>query len=72
MDNEKYNKAFYNEKRFNVGDKVKSIISKTSFSKGTLPKRSKPIHTIVSSQPHSYILERGITKKYYELWKWKI
>ena len=69
MDNEKYNKAFSNEILFNIGDKVRYIITKTSFSKGTLPKWSKTVHTIISSQPHSYILENGVTKKYYDLQK---
>ena len=69
MDNEKYNKAFSNEILFNIGDKVRYIITKTSFSKGTLPKWSKTVHTIVSSQPHSYILENGKFYKYYELQK---
>ena len=69
MDNEKYNKAFSNEILFNIGDKVRYIITKTSFSKGTLPKWSKTVHTTVSSQPHSYILENGKFYKYYELQK---
>ena len=52
---------------FNTGDTVRYVINKSSFSKGTLPKWSKTIHTIVSSEPHSYILENGTPKKYYEL-----
>ena len=48
---------------------VRYVISKTSFSKGTLPKWSKTVHSIMSSAPHSYIIENGQTKKYYELQK---
>ena len=69
VDNEKYNKAFMGETSFNVGDKVRYITNKTSFRKGTLPKWSKSVHTIVSTDFHSYILENGISKKYYELQK---
>ena len=67
--NIKYNKAFTSEILFNIGDQVRYIINRSSFSKGTLPSWSKTIHTIVSSGPHSYILENGQSKKYYELQK---
>ena len=69
VDNEKYNKAFMGETLFNVGDKVRYITNKTSFRKGTLPKWSKSVHTIVSTDFHRYILENGLSKKYYELQK---
>ena len=69
VNTEKYNKAFASESLFNVGDTVRYIINRTSFSKGTLPQWTKTVHSIISSDAHSYVLENGQTKKYYELQK---
>ncbi len=67
LNNEKYNKAISNETVFDIGQKVRYRLNRDIFKKGTLPKWSKTVHTIISSTPHSYILEDGKMMKYYEL-----
>ena len=52
---------------YNIGQHVRHILNRSMFSKGTLSKWSKTVHTIVSSTLHSYILENGKSYKYYEL-----
>jgi len=67
--NKKYNDALYSEQKFNIGDKVRYITNKKLFEKGSLAKWSKTLHTIISTTAHTYTLDNGQTKKYYELQK---
>ena len=67
--NRKYNKAKLEEIIYDVGDKVRYIINLTAFQKGTLPRWSKMIHTIISKTPHTYTLDNHKVYKYYELQK---
>ena len=57
------------EKIFNVGDKVRYILNKKQFEKGTLSKFSKMVHEIMSHTEHTYTLDNGKTYKYYDLQK---
>ena len=53
---------------YEVGDKVRYIINFKQFEKHSLPHWTKTIHVIKSHvSPHSYLLDNGQTKKYYEL-----
>jgi hypothetical protein len=64
----KYNLAKSEEAKFNINDKVRYIINPVSFfEKRTNAKWSKTIHNIVDKNEHSYKLDNGTTKKYYEL-----
>ena len=58
-DNQKYLLALQEEKVFNFGQRVRHLLNKGIFTKGTSSKWSKTVHTIVSSTAHSYILENG-------------
>ena len=69
MTRKKIEKAKQEETIFEIGDVVRYIINLTSFHKGTLPKWSKVVHKIISKNKHSYVLDNGKTKKYYELQK---
>ena len=69
LDNEKYMNALQEEEIFNIGDHVRVILNRQIFQKGTLSKWSKTIYTIITSSPHSYILNNGKSYKYYELQK---
>ena len=64
---QKINKASKEEDIYNVGQKVRYIKNRETFTKGTLPSWSKTVHTIVSSSSHSYTLDNGIVRKYYEI-----
>jgi len=64
----KYQLAKEEETIFNVGDKIRYIINFKQFEKHTLPRFSKTVHTIKSQvSPHSYELDNGQIKKYYEM-----
>ena len=65
--NEKYNKAKKEEQKFNVGDYVRYIINPVTFQKGSNAKWSKNVHQITDKLTHSYTLDNGIVKKYYDL-----
>jgi hypothetical protein len=67
LNNKKYIKAMIEEPVYNIGQRVRHLLNRSMFSKGTLSKWSKAVHTIVSSTLHSYILENGKSFKYYEL-----
>ena len=69
--NKKYNQAKEEEIVFEIGDQVRYIINPVSFSKRSLPKWSKVVHTITNKNVHSYKLDNGSTYKYYELQKIK-
>ena len=64
---EKVVKAKQEETIFNIGDSVRYIVNPVTFQKRSLAKWSKTIHKIVSKNIHSYVLDNGQTKKYYEL-----
>ena len=59
--------ALMGENTFEVGQKVRYIINKTTFEKGATAKWSKTVHTIKECLSHSYILDNGKAYKYYEL-----
>ena len=64
----RYQLAKEEETIFNVGDKIRYIINFKQFEKHTLPRFSKTVHTIKSQvSPHSYELDNGNIKKYYEM-----
>ena len=65
----KYMKAKQEESTFDIGDKVRYIINLSSFEKKSLPKWSKSLHTIVSKNQHSYVLDNGNVYKPYLLQK---
>jgi len=65
--NKKFEKAKKEEIKFEVGEKVRFMLNRPQFEKGTLPKWSKVIHKIVSKNYHSYVLDNDKTYKYYEL-----
>ena len=65
----KYKKAKQEEVKFNIGDKVRYILNKKQFEKGTLSKFSKIVHEIISHTEHTYTLDNDKTYKYYELQK---
>jgi len=69
LTNQKYNKALQEEIKFNISDRVRHIVNKKTFDKGSLPKWSKTIHTIVDKSGHMYKLDNGKLYKYYELQK---
>jgi hypothetical protein len=65
---EKYSLAKREETIYQVGDKVRYIINFKQFQKHTLPHWTKTIHEIKSHvSAHSYLLDNGQIKKYYEL-----
>jgi hypothetical protein len=65
---EKYIKALDNENKFNIGDKVRHILNKQIFEKGSQkPKWSKTIYNIIGKNVHSYLLSNQKEYKYYEL-----
>ena len=64
---EKILKASPEENKFNINDHVRYIINPRTFEKGTNAKWSKTIHIIKDKNIHSYLLDNGLTKKYYEL-----
>ena len=63
----RYEKAIQEENKLDVNDRVRYIINFKQFEKHTLPKWSKTVHKIVSCNSHSYVLDNGKIKKYYEL-----
>ena len=65
----KYIKAKKEEEKFNIEDKVRHILNKKQFDKGTLAKFSKMVHKIISQTEHTYTLDNGNMYKYYELQK---
>ena len=65
----KYKKAKQEEVKFNIGDKVRFILNKKQFEKGTLSKFSKIVHEIISHTEHTYTLDNNKSYKYYELQK---
>ena len=65
----KYIKAKKEEQKFNIGDKVRHILNKKQFDKGTLAQFSKMVHKIISQTEHTYTLDNGNMYKYYELQK---
>ena len=69
INNKKYLDALQEEEIFNIGDRVRYIINRETFQKGSIPRWSKTVHTIITSSQHSYILENGKSYKYYELQK---
>lgn len=65
---DKYSLAKKQETIFQVGDNVRYIINLKQFEKHSLPRFSKTIHQIKSKVGlHSYLLDNGQVKKYYEL-----
>ena len=65
----KYSKAKKEEEKFNIEDKVRHILNKKQFDKGTLAKFSKMAHKIISQTEHTYTLDNGNMYTYYELQK---
>ena len=49
----KYIKTKKEEEKFNIGDKVRHILNKKQFDKGTLAKFSKMVHKIISQTEHT-------------------
>ena len=64
---DKYNVAMPEEQKFNIGDKVRYLINFNLFEKRSAPKWSHTVHNIMSTNNHSYVLDNGMVKKYYEL-----
>ena len=64
---EKYREALHDEVVFNIGDKVRFIINKKMFQKGTQAKWSKTVSEIVQRNSHSYVLSNGKSYMFYEL-----
>ena len=67
INNNKYNKALQEETIFNVGDTVIFITNKKLFEQGSNAHWTKQTHVIVSKSAHSYTLDNGQIKKYYDL-----
>jgi len=63
----KYNKAKNEEVTFEIGDKVRHIINRNLFDKGSNVKWSENIYTIINKKPHSYEISNQKWYKYYEL-----
>ena len=63
----RYLEAKEEETKFKIGDKVRYIITKSVFEKGTQPTYSKTIHKVIAILPHSYILDNGKRVKYYNM-----
>ena len=64
---EKYQEALHNETSFNIGEKVRFVINRRMFQKGTQAKWSKTIGEIIKKNSHSYILNNGQSYMFYEL-----
>ena len=64
---DKYNVAMPEEQKFNIGDKVRYLLNFNLFEKRSAPKWSHTVHNIMSTNNHSYVLDNGMVKKYYEL-----
>ena len=62
-----YNRAKKDEIKFEIGDKVRHIINKNLFDKGSNAKWSKTIYSIINKTQHSYQLSNDKWFKYYEL-----
>lgn len=63
----RYLEAKQQEQKFEIGDKVRYIINRSAFEKGTNPRWSKQIHTVKNTNSHSYILDNDKKYKYYHL-----
>jgi hypothetical protein len=55
------------ETKFELGDTVRYILNRQAFEKGTLPRFSSTLHTIMDKNIHSYKLDNGKWYMYYEL-----
>ena len=66
---DRYMKAYEEEVKYHKDDRVRYVINTETFQKGSLPRWSKTIHTIVETKQHSYILDNGKEVKYYQLQK---
>ena len=65
----KYNQAKTREPVFNIGDRVRNMLTLSIFDKQGKSKWSKDIYTIVDSKTHSYKLSNGKWYRYYQLSK---
>jgi molybdopterin converting factor small subunit len=65
----KYKIATENEVKYDIDDKVRCVVNKKMFTKGSLPHYSKTIYKIIDKSNHSYKLNNSKWYKYYELLK---
>ena len=59
--------ALIQESTFDIGDSVRFLKNRVTFSKGSLPSWSKEVHKIINRTAHSYELDNHNWFKYYEL-----
>ena len=57
------------KKQLEIGNKVRCVVNKNLFDKGSIPKWSSKVYVILDNKAHSYLLDNDKWFKYYQLQK---